>query len=107
MEFAQIVGAYQISNYIKGEVVEPLQTIYLRKFFPRLGRGVRNSIPLFDELFEVVLRVRFKLGDAFRTKGMGDHLSFSRVLCSITGIKKAALDGDEGIVIFTRFEVVI
>ena len=81
-----------------------MQAVHIDIFGPGLRSSIRPAVPLLDQLFEIVLHVGFELCDALDAECVGDGLAFAGVLGAITGIEEAALDGDEGVVIFTGFD---
>ena len=54
--------------------------------------GGGESVPLLDELLEVVVHVLLELADGFGTERVGDGFALSSVFCAITGIEETALD---------------
>ena len=61
-------------------------------------------VPLFRQLFEVVVDVLFELADALRAEGVGDGLSLSRVLVTISRVEETSFDGDEGVVVISAIQ---
>ena len=92
---------YQVSDYVKGEVVEPVKRVNSCVFLAGAGGGVGYAVPLLDELVEVVLHVLLELADGLGAEGMRDGLALPAVFGAVTGIEETALDGDECIVVLT------
>ena len=44
--------------------------------------------------------VLLKLADGFSAEGVGDDFAFAGVFGAVAGVEEAALDGDEGVVVF-------
>lgn len=84
--------AYQVSNYVKGEVVEPVERVDGGVFLAGACGGRGESIPLLDELLEVVVHVLLKLADGLGAEGVGDGLALSTVFGTVTCVEEPALD---------------
>jgi hypothetical protein len=68
-----------------------------------LSVGVlRKGVPLLHEHVQILVHIGFELRDALRGKGVGDSLSLSSMLGSVSRVEETALDGDEGIVEITE-----
>ena len=92
-------ACYQVSDYVKGEVVEPVKGVDSCVFLAAASGGVRYAVPLLDELLEVVVHVLLELADGLGAEGMRDGFALSGVFGAVTGIEETALDGDECIVV--------
>jgi len=48
-----------------------------------------------------MVHVWLELTNTLRAEGVRYYLALASMLCTVTGIEKTTLDGDEGIVVFT------
>lgn len=60
---------------------------------------------MLDEQFEVAVDVLFELADGFGGEGVRDGFALAGVFGAVAGIEQAALDGDEGVVVFTVLDL--
>ena len=78
-----------------------MERVDFRILLASFYRGRGYSIPLFDQLLQVVCHVLLELRNRFCTKGMRNRFAFPRVFCTITCIEQTPVDGDEGVIVIT------
>lgn len=83
---------YQVSDYVKGEVVEPVEGVDGGVFLAGARGGGGESIPLFDELLEVVMHILLELADGLGAEGVGDSLPLSSVFGAVPCVEEPALN---------------
>ena len=96
-----ICNTYQVANNIKSQIIEPMQRIDFCVFLAAFDSSGGDTIPLFDELLQVVGHVLLELRDGLGAECMGDGFALAGVFGAIAGVEEAAVDGDKGVVIVT------
>lgn len=99
-EHAKGCSEGEVADDIKGQVVEPRQTVDESLLAARNGTGADEVVELLHKQLQVAVDVRLKLRDGPCREGVGHKLSLARVLCAIAGIEETATDGNKGIVEF-------
>lgn len=90
----------EITDHVKGQVVEPVQGVDGGVAGARVGLGVGDAVPLGAEQLEVGVDVLLELADRLGAEGVRDGLALARVLGAVARVEEAAADGDEGVVVF-------
>jgi hypothetical protein len=103
LEHAEGGPKCQIPNDIKGQIIEPVQGVDAGVAGLGVLLGFADVIPARDEQVEVSVDVLLELADGFRAEGVADDLALAGVFGAIAGVEEAALDADEGVVVFARW----
>ena len=77
-----------------------MQCIHFRIFLSRLRGCLYNAIPLLSQRLEIHINVLLELANGFGAECVRDGLALARMFGTISCIEQAALDRDEGIVVF-------
>lgn len=83
---------YQVSDYVKGEVVEPVEGLDGGVVLAGACGGGGESVPLLDKLLEVVVHVLLELADRLGTEGVRDGLPLTSVFGTVTCVEEPALN---------------
>lgn len=101
LEHAEGGAEGQVTDDVEGEVVEPVEGVD----GGIAGLGVLLRLgelgPFAHEHVEVAVDVLLELADGFGAEGVRDDLALARVFGAVACVEEAALDADEGVVIFT------
>lgn len=100
LEHAEGGAEGEIPDDVEGEVVEPVQGV--ERGVASLGvlLGLGQLGPARQEHVEVGVDVLLELADGLRGEGVRDDLALAGVFDAVAGIEEAALDADEGVVVF-------
>jgi hypothetical protein len=77
-----------------------VQTVHLAEATREVGMSCQ-LVPLRCQQLKVVVDKRLELQNVLVREDVGDGLSLAGVFGTVTGVKEAALDGYEGIIIFS------
>lgn len=83
---------YQISNDVKSQVIEPMQTVHIIPLLPLFASSFASAVPLVDQFRERMLDIRLELCNALRTERVRHRLPLPRMLSSIAGVEQTSLD---------------
>lgn len=97
----KLMGTHQVTDDIESEIVEPVQGVDVGVVLSGACGSRRQSIPLFDELIQVVMHVLLKLADGLGAEGVRHGFPLPSMLRSISSGENSTLDAYEGIVVVT------
>jgi hypothetical protein len=92
----------EIANHVKGQVVEPLETIETGEVAMGVGG---EGIPLFGKKGEALMHVDFELFNGFRGEGVRNGFALSGVFDAVAGGEDASSDGYEYIVEISIYSI--
>lgn len=78
-----------------------MQRVNIGVVLPRACGCRRKPIPLFDELFQVVMHIPLKLADRLGAEGVRHGFPLPSMLRSISSVEESTLDAYEGIIVVT------
>ena len=88
----------QVTNDIKSQVVEPVQSVDRSETRLGVALEVTDAVPLLDEYLSIDVDILLELADGLGAEGMRDRLALAGVFFTVPGVEQTTTDRDEGIV---------